>query len=112
MDYVLGLDLGTASLGWAVIKLKHTNKNGWSPTSIERTGVRIFEAGVEGNIEQGRDSSRAAVRREARQPRRQNWRTQHRKRKLFRLMQSLNLLPASKSDKAEYRKELFDKLVA
>ena len=42
--YVLGLDLGSASLGWAMIALDDTGK----PTSLLRTGVRIFEPGVEG----------------------------------------------------------------
>lgn len=112
MKYVLGLDLGTSSLGWAILELKQTKKDGWKPIRIERTGVRIFEAGVEGDVEQGRDSSRAAVRREARQPRRQNWRTQYRKKKLFNLLQSLELLPPSESDNSESRKVVFDKLDA
>lgn len=72
--------------------------------------MRIFEAGVEGDIEQGRDASRAAKRREARQPRRQNWRTQQRKRKLFRLLQQHGLLPASEKDDAISRKAVFDQL--
>ena len=109
MDYVLGLDLGSASLGWAVIECKKTKK-GLTPHRIERTGVRIFEAGVEGDVEQGRDASRAAARREARQPRRQNWRTQHRKKSLFCVLQQHELLPPSTDSSSTSRKAVFDNL--
>jgi len=91
----LGLDLGTSSIGWAVVDLTRTK--GGKPKGIREAGVRIFEAGVEGDIEQGKDSSRATKRREARQPRRQNWRTQWRKQKLFARLVSLGLLPTSES---------------
>ncbi len=101
--YILGLDLGTSSIGWARIGLTRAEKG--KPNKILDVGVRIFEAGVEGDIEQGKDSSRAAKRREARQPRRQNWRTQDRKRKLFELLQQLGLLPESESSKSEHRQE-------
>lgn len=109
MNYVLGLDLGSASLGWAVLACTEVDGT-LQPTRLERTGVRIFEAGVEGDIEQGRDASRAAKRREARQPRRQNWRTQQRKRTLFRMLQQHGLLPASEKDDAASRKAVFDEL--
>ncbi len=111
MDYILGLDLGTASLGWAMLEC---NEKG-DPFRIERTGVRIFEAGVEGtaeNIAQGRDSSRAAARREARAPRRQNWRTQRRKQQLFTLLQQHGLLPSSEKNDSDARKAVFDELDA
>lgn len=108
--YILGLDLGTSSIGWAMIGL--TRAEGGKPNRILKTGVRIFEAGVEGDIEQGKDSSRAAKRREARQPRRQNWRTQHRKKKLFEELQSYGLLPESETSKSADRKVCLDKLDA
>ncbi len=110
MDYILGLDLGTASLGWAVLECTPDKTGTLIPSRIERTGVRIFEAGVEGDIEQGRDTSRAAKRREARAPRRQNWRTQQRKKKLFRLLQQHGLLPKSDSSDSAARKAVFDAL--
>ncbi|MCG6154186.1 hypothetical protein L1A08_00110 [Rubinisphaera sp. ICM_H10] len=72
--------------------------------------MRIFEAGVEGDIEQGKDSSRATKRREARQPRRQNWRTQHRKEKLFARLSQLGLLPTTESGKSEDRKACLETL--
>ncbi|REK23071.1 MAG: type II CRISPR RNA-guided endonuclease Cas9 [Planctomycetota bacterium] len=109
-DYVLGLDLGASSLGWAMVELDPARK--YKPVRIRDAGVRIFEAGVEGDIEQGKDSSRATQRREARLPRRQHWRRQHRKRKLFRVLQKHALLPQSESDSAADRKATLDALDA
>jgi CRISPR-associated endonuclease Csn1 len=103
----LGLDLGTSSLGWVVIDL---GGPGGNPSGIRAAGVRIFDAGVDGDIEQGKDSSRAVVRREARQPRRQQWRRQKRKKNLFRLLQRLGLLPPSQGASSEDRKALLDQL--
>ena len=105
--YILGLDLGSSSLGWAAISL---DRPGGEPNSIIKAGVRIFEAGVEGDIEQGRDASRAVVRRQARQPRRQQWRRQHRKQKLFRLLQQFGLLPPSDGAESATRKAVLDQL--
>ena len=62
--YVLGLDLGSASLGWVTIALNPADE----PTSLVRAGVRIFEPGVDGtalDIEQGKDQSKAVERRTA-----------------------------------------------
>lgn len=55
---------------------------------------------------------RAAARREARGPRRQNWRTQRRKRQLFKLLQQHGLLPPSEKTDSQSRKDVFDKLDA
>lgn len=98
MRYRLGLDLGTNSLGWAILELHP--KGEWynaEPIGVVATGVRMFDAGVEGSIEQGKDSSRGAVRRQARQTRRQTWRRQYRKSKLFSLLQRLGHLPITKT---------------
>lgn len=43
--YVLGLDLGSASLGWALIGIDAMER----PSSLIRAGVRIFEPGVDGS---------------------------------------------------------------
>jgi CRISPR/Cas system Type II protein with McrA/HNH and RuvC-like nuclease domain len=64
-EYLLGLDIGTTSIGWAFIALRNDE-----PCGILRAGVRCFEAGVEGDIEKGKDSSRARPRRIARLARR------------------------------------------
>jgi CRISPR-associated endonuclease Csn1 len=100
--YVLGLDLGVSSLGWAMIEIEGTGESRHAVGLLD-AGVRIFEAGTEGDVEQGKDSSRGAVRREKRQPRRQLWRRQKRARRLFGLLQRVGLLPKSDGREAEHR---------
>ena len=88
---ILGLDLGVGSLGWAILELEDRD----SPTIID-AGVRVFEAGVDGSedaIATGKDTSRAANRREKRQPRRNNDRRARRMRKVFYVLQNHDLLP-------------------
>lgn len=80
-----------------------TDRRKWRPVRLIDAGVRIFEAGVEGDVEQGKDRSRGAKRREARQPRRQQWRRQQRKRRLFTLLQKHELLPPSENNRSENR---------
>jgi CRISPR-associated endonuclease Csn1 len=105
--YVLGIDLGSASLGWALIELNlsgtplglFSQGNGGS-RAIPACGVRIFEPGVDGtalDIEQGKDQSKAVDRRTARLHRRQLRRRAYRQAKLFRLLQQNRLLPSSGS---------------
>ncbi len=60
-EYILGLDIGSASIGWALIGLDSFH----NPNTVVRTGVRIFEPGVEGSaleIERGKDQSKAVAR--------------------------------------------------
>jgi len=80
--------MGVSSLGWSCLELK-----GASATALRDVGSHIFEAGVEGSIEQGKDSSRAVVRREKRLPRRQIERRARRQRKIFKLLQRHGLMP-------------------
>ncbi|HLA85148.1 MAG TPA: type II CRISPR RNA-guided endonuclease Cas9 [Thermoguttaceae bacterium] len=90
--YRLGIDLGSASIGWTAV----AEDSEGEPAEILAMGIRRFEAGVDGSldeIEAGKDKSRATARREARGPRRLTWRRQYRLRKLFRLLQRLDLLP-------------------
>ena len=85
--YVLGLDLGSASLGWAMIALDSAN----DPIGLIHAGVRIFEPGVDGtslDIQEGKDQSKAVDRRVARLHRRQLRRRAARQRELFQLLQS------------------------
>ncbi len=83
--YVLGLDLGSNSIGWSLIKIDEND----NPCGIERVGVRVFEAGMEGQYEQGKEESRNKKRREARLVRRQIERRARRYRKLANLLQSI-----------------------
>ncbi|MFN5907980.1 MAG: hypothetical protein ACK5A3_18130, partial [Planctomyces sp.] len=84
--YRLGLDIGANSVGWAAVRMSADEEAGDRPVGLLAAGVRIFEAGVEGAVEQGKDGSRAVARRLARQQRRQTWRRQYRKHRLFRLL--------------------------
>lgn len=99
MNYLLGLDIGARSIGWAVLEVDEN----WEPFSIEAVGVRCFEAGVEGDIEQGKDASRAVARRDGRQQRRQIQRRSDRKRKVFRILQEAGLLPRSDDGESAQR---------
>lgn len=85
---ILGIDLGANSLGTALVRL--------DPAAIEFMGVRVFPAGVEGNLEEGREESRTAARRQARLARRQTQRRQRRLYKVFHLLQLMGLLPTGK----------------
>ena len=87
-SYILGLDIGSSSLGWAVLETNKTNK----PTGVLACGVRVFPAGVEG-LETGKDTSPNADRRQKRQIRRQLMRKARRMRKLFRILMLNGLLP-------------------
>ncbi len=107
MTYVLGLDLGAESLGWAILETRDGE-----PVRIERTGVHTFEAGVEGDIESGKDESRAKARREARLPRRQLWRRAARRRKVLHILQRHGLLPPGEARTPEQIHDLLLKLDA
>ncbi|HVZ17709.1 MAG TPA: hypothetical protein VG897_11360, partial [Terriglobales bacterium] len=98
-SYILGLDLGSASIGWAVVE---PNKR------VVDSGVRIFDPGV--NLEDfargAEGSSNNVVRRTARLHRRQLRRHAARQRDLFRLLQEHNLLPSGSNDSAGRHKHL------
>jgi len=86
-SYILGLDLGSNSLGWAVIPLEQDK-----PARLEAAGSRIFEAGILG-LETGRDEPLGQERRTARQMRRQTDRRARRQRRIFWTLQAWGLLP-------------------
>jgi len=87
-DYILGLDIGANSVGWAVIGVEQGK-----PARLVRTGVRVFDAGVEGNFESGHAESRSTPRRQARLIRRQHNRRARRQRRLLHQLQEAGLLP-------------------
>ncbi|MEA3496718.1 MAG: hypothetical protein U9R42_11860, partial [Bacteroidota bacterium] len=66
MSKTLGLDLGTNSVGWAIIE-KEKNTQNKITTSLIDKGVIIFSEGVKN--EKGQESSRAAERTEFRSAR-------------------------------------------
>jgi CRISPR-associated endonuclease Csn1 len=87
-EYVLGIDLGSNSLGWAMIGLEDGK-----PAKLLRAGVRVFEAATEGDRESGDEKSKNLKRRQMRLQRRQTSRRARRVKKVFRLLQEFGLLP-------------------
>lgn len=87
MKKVLGIDLGTSSLGWTVLDP--------SAGTIIAAGVHMFPEGVE-NLGQGeREQSPNAGRREARQRRRQLFRRKLRKQHLLRALHERGMAPGT-----------------
>ncbi|RMF45796.1 MAG: type II CRISPR RNA-guided endonuclease Cas9, partial [Deltaproteobacteria bacterium] len=93
--WILGLDLGIASVGWAC--LEHDGQG--KPTGILAAGTHVFEAAVENG--QAADQTPAAKRRAVRSQRRLLWRRRQRRRKTARLLQQAGLLPAGPMDTSE-----------
>lgn len=104
-EYVIGIDLGTNSLGWAIVGLVDGE-----PAQLIRAGVRVFEAGMDGNIESGREESRNKTRRDARLHRRQLWRRRRRLVKTAHALQRMGLLPEGNVTDPEARQDFFNRL--
>jgi CRISPR-associated endonuclease Csn1 len=97
MKWRLGLDLGTNSIGWAVLGLDRQNE----VESLVGLGSRIFSDGRD--PQNGEPLNEA--RRIARGIRKNLWRRKQRRRGLFRLLQREGLFPSTKG-KAEPLKGL------
>jgi len=95
MTKILGLDLGTNSIGWALVNIE-TKK-------IQGIGSHIFSPGV--NYEKGNEISKNATRREKRQIRRQTFRRKRRKRKLAQLLSKYKMFPVIYDLETEITKE-------
>ncbi len=91
MDYRLGLDIGTNSIGWAVLELNTE----LAPIGIIDSGVRIFSNGRE---PRGGEST-AVKRRIARGIRRNRDRYKKRRRKLLELLVEFGLLPEDERER-------------
>ena len=102
---VLGLDLGAQSVGWTLLEYKKD-----TPARIIDMGARIFEAGVEGDLESGKEESKTTDRREARLRRRQAERRSRRMENLACLLRRHGLLPKGKIRSGNERHELLAKL--
>jgi CRISPR-associated endonuclease Csn1 len=94
MKYRLGLDLGTNSIGWAIILLNSEGK----PVKAVDIGSRIFSDGREPSKSGGEPLAKA--RRLARGVRRNIRRRKQRRLKLFRLLQEEGLYPKSSEEAA------------
>jgi CRISPR-associated endonuclease Csn1 len=92
-DYILALDLGANSIGWAVMSCDPDEAGGLKPIDVNRLGARIFEAGTTGDVEKGKDESRAIKRREARLARRQTTRRAMRTFYVYTTLAEAGMLP-------------------
>ena len=90
MHYRLALDLGSTSLGWAMIRLDTNNE----PCAVIKAGVRIFSNGR--NPKDG--SSLAVTRREARAMRRRRDRLLKRKARMMRTLIEYGFFPTEESE--------------
>ncbi|MDD4610070.1 MAG: type II CRISPR RNA-guided endonuclease Cas9, partial [Bacteroidaceae bacterium] len=91
MKKIVGLDLGTNSVGWAVITEDEQSK-----PKIELSGSRIIpmDAAVLGDFNLGNSKSQAATRTEYRSVRRLRQRYLLRRERLHRVLHQLNYLPS------------------
>jgi CRISPR-associated endonuclease Csn1 len=96
MRYRLGLDLGTSSIGWALLRLDDQG----NPCAVIKAGVRIFGDGR--NPKDG--SSLAVTRRMARAMRRRRDRLLKRKYRLLKLLTEFGFFPSDETA----RKSLLD----
>ncbi|MCG3173377.1 MAG: CRISPR-associated endonuclease Cas9 [Myxococcota bacterium] len=93
MPITLGLDLGTNSIGWALLETQ-----GDSQGRILAAGVRIFQEGVEKDEAKGTVEAKNAKRRATRMARRMKLRKKRRRAKLLRLLQKHGLLPENQDE--------------
>jgi CRISPR-associated endonuclease Csn1 len=89
LNYRLSLDLGTNSIGWAMLHLDMNAKPSPSPDAIIRAGVRIFGDGRDPQT----GASLAVDRRQARLMRRNRDRTLKRKKRLINALVDEGLFP-------------------
>ena len=81
--YALGIDVGVGACGWATVDEKRSLQ----------AGVRLVNPAVEGDYAAGAYKTKASIRREARQARRNSWRRWRRRRKLLLILQHAGFLP-------------------
>ena len=94
MRYRLALDLGSTSLGWAVLYLDAGNR----PRALVKAGSRIYSNGRENAPVGQQGESLAKVRREKRQARRRRDRVLKRKNNVKALLIKHGIFPANLAD--------------
>lgn len=93
MTRILGLDLGTNSIGWAVVLCKE--EEGGTSIGVEGLGSRVFpmDAATMGDYDKGVLKSAAADRRQFRAMRRLYERAALRRQRLLRVLNIMGFLP-------------------
>lgn len=99
MKKILGLDLGTNSIGWAVVNADEVSRENETtylkPTSISAAGSRIIpmSADILGDFDKGNSVSQTAKRTGYRSIRRLHERNLQRRERLLRVLRLMNFLP-------------------
>lgn len=99
MKKILGLDLGTNSIGWAVVNAEETLRENETtylkPTGISAAGSRIIpmDAGVLSDFDKGTTKSQTADRTTFRGVRRLHKRNLQRRERLLRVLRVMGFLP-------------------
>ena len=104
MKRILGLDLGTNSIGWALINTDFDIKKG----SIQGIGSRIIPMSMDilGNFEAGQSHSQTAERTGYRSIRRLYQRDNLRRERLHRVLNIMGFLPAHYAEAIDFEKRL------
>jgi CRISPR-associated endonuclease Csn1 len=103
-NWRLGLDLGTNSIGWAVLKLDK-DEDKFTATDIHDLGVRLFSDGREPAGEGRIGDSLAVARRTARGIRKNLRRRKQRKRALLKQLVEDKLFPDNKTKEDKEKRE-------
>lgn len=99
MKKILGLDLGTNSIGWAVVNAEEANRENETtylkPTSISAAGSRIIpmSADILGDFDKGNSVSQTSKRTDFRSIRRLLERNLQRRERLLRVLKLMSFLP-------------------
>ena len=99
MKKILGLDLGTNSIGWAVVNAKTETRNDemtyLRPIALSSAGSRIIpmSADILGDFDKGNSVSQTAERTSYRSVRRLHERNLLRRERLFRVLKIIGFLP-------------------
>lgn len=95
MKKILGLDLGTNSIGWAVLNEAQSNTNEKCLTGIDCAGSRIIpmDAKILGDFDKGNSISQTAERTRLRSMRRLIERSHLRRERLHRVLSEIEWLP-------------------
>ena len=105
MKKILGLDLGTNSIGWAVVnadeQVREDGSKYLKPTGISNTGSRIIpmSADILGDFDKGNSISQTAERTRLRMARRLHERALLRRERLLRVLNLMGFLPKHFADK-------------
>lgn len=104
MKKILGLDLGTNSIGWALVS---TDENG-KPCGIDGLGSRIIPMSQDilGEFDKGNSVSQTAERTRLRSVRRLRERFLMRRERLHRVLNVLGFLPKHYADEIDFEKRL------